>query len=553
TTYDSFAEGRAAEGEPLDEREVPIGRPTRNSTAYVLDDRKLPVPIGVFGQLFIGGASVANGYLGAPSTTEARFLDDVVFADERVYASGDLCRWLPSGMLEFAGRVDRQLKLRGFRIEPGEVEVALETLENVDEALVALFGETQLVAWLRSPKQLDSTELRRQLRALLPPHMVPSAYVCMDDFPRSAGGKVDRAQLPAPTLTENTAQREPRHTTDRTLCALFAEALEVLNVHPDDSFFDLGGQSLIAIRLLDRVEDELGVRPSLAALRTSPTPAELADWLTEKSDKEDWKYVYPIQAKGSKAPLFAIHVLGTNGALFTPLSSCLGPDQPVVGLSVPLRNEDTPSDVVDVAGRYVDEIMRYAPEGPVSLAAVSLGGLVAFEVAHELRARGRDVGLIALLDALAPGSLDSVGFLGRVRLHAGEIVRRGGAAYIREKAESRIQRARTRLDRVRLRVKRALGIEVGEDLRILEFMDSNESAASAYVMRPYPGTLTLFRATEDIFYSKAYAASALGWRSHAKCVETVDVPGDHLTMLLAPNVSTLAEHLRDALFRSASD
>lgn len=455
TTFDALAE------QLDDDRELPIGRPTRNATVYVLDAQNRPVPIGVFGQLFIGGASVADGYLGAPETTAARFVDDVTFAGERVYASGDLCRWLPSGLLEFAGRADRQLKARGFRIEPGEIETALETLENVDEALVALFEETRLVAWLRASEHLDVAELRRQLRALLPPHMVPSAYMCMEDFPRTSGGKVDRAQLPAPALAENTSRGEPRHATDRTLCALFAEALDVWNVRVNDSFFDLGGQSLIAIRLLDRIEDELGTRPSLAALRMSPTPAELADWITNKSDDdEDWEYIYPIQAKGSKPPFFAIHVLGSNGALFAPLSKCLGPDQPVVGLAVALRDEGVGTDVVEVASGYVDEIMRYAPEGPIAMGAVSLGGLVAFEVAHELRARGREVGLIALFDALAPGSLQSVSRLERVRLHAGEFVRRGGMPYLREKAASRLRRVRELFERTQLRVKRTLGYSV---------------------------------------------------------------------------------------------
>ncbi|MFK7999805.1 MAG: amino acid adenylation domain-containing protein [Polyangiales bacterium] len=547
TTFDALAE------ELEDDQEIPIGRPTRNATAYVLGPRMRPVPVGVFGELFIGGASVANGYLGAPEKSAKCFIDDVAFSGERVYASGDRCRWLPSGCLEFAGRVDRQLKVRGFRIEPGEIERALEMFENVEEALVALSPEKQLVAWLRTSKQLDEAEVRRRLRGRLPLHMVPAAYVCMTSFPRTPGGKIDRAQLPAPKLAESGVSEEPRHDTDRTLCALFAQALGLPNVRPNDSFFDLGGQSLVAIRLLDSIEGKLGTRPSLAALRMSPSPAELADWMSEKGDEEGWQYVYPIQPAGSKPPFFAIHVLGTNGALFTPLAECLGPDQPVVGLAVALREEGARTEVVDVAGGYVDEIMRYAPEGPIAIGAVSLGGLVAFEVAHELRARGREVGLVALFDALAPGSLDSVGLRQRIRLHAREIIRSGGITYFKEKAMSRVIRARELFDRVQLRVKRTLGVEVGEELRILEFIDDNASAAHMYMMRPYPGKLTLFRATQDIFYSKAYKESALGWRAHADDVDVIDVPGDHLSMLLPPHAATLAEHLDAELRRLRGD
>lgn len=559
TVYEPLA------SEPLRaEQELPIGRPTGHARAYVLDERRRLVPHGVPGELFLAGACVARGYLGQDELTRTRFLHDPFWAaasapEERMYATGDLVRWSAGLQLEFLGRSDRQLKLRGFRVEPGEIEAALERHPEVCEAVVALrpdaSGQPQLWAWakVRDTSVVSEQALREHVRARLPAFMSPARVTLLTDFPMTPGGKIDVAALPSPSRADAAEARVtlPRHATDAQLCALFAEALELPSVQPGDSFYDLGGHSLLAVRLLDRLYEVMGERLSLGVLRTADTPAELADLLLRTTRGAHFEFIYPIQPAGTLPPLFAVHVLGSNGSYFTPLAAALGPDQPVVGLTSAPRPGAVEVGVTEIAAAYAHEIMRYAPHGPVSLAAVSLGGVVAMEVARCLRAEGRQVLLVALFDALGPGPTDELRGAKRLLRHAREL-RAGGPRYLRAKVLDRARKSRERLRRLELRVRRGFRWALSDELRALDFIERNAHAALAHVPEPYEGSVTVFRATENVFYTDAYVRAGMGWADVARGgVEVIDVPGEHLTMLALPHVQTLAHELRAALRRAA--
>ncbi len=255
---------------------TPIGRPSAENAVSVVDRRGEPVPVGVPGELRIGGPGVARGYLGRPELTAEKFVPDE--SGHRLYRSGDLVRWLPDGTVEFLGRVDDQVKIRGFRVEPGEIEAALRRHPNVRETVVVardLAGGAALVAYVVAATNLD--ELREHLRGSLPAALVPSAFVRLDALPLTATGKVDRRALPAPELAAATEWEAPRTPVEEILAAIFAEAVEVGEVGRTDSFFHLGGHSLLATRVVSRVREALGVELPLRALFEAPTVAALAE------------------------------------------------------------------------------------------------------------------------------------------------------------------------------------------------------------------------------------------------------------------------------------
>jgi amino acid adenylation domain-containing protein/thioester reductase-like protein len=262
---------------------IPIGRAVANARVHVLDPRGWPVPVGVHGELCIGGTGVARGYLGRPGLTAERFLPDAFSGQPgaRMYRTGDRVRWLRDGTVEFLGRTDYQVKVRGYRIEPGEVEAALLAHPAVREALVMVRedepGRRRLVAYAGAPAEPPSAaDLREFLRGRLPEYMVPSAFVVLETLPRTPHGKTDRRALPVPALAESEAYVEPRTETERSLATLWGEVLGVPRVGAEDDFFELGGHSLLALPLLHRVNEAFGVEVPLRALFNAPTVGAMA-------------------------------------------------------------------------------------------------------------------------------------------------------------------------------------------------------------------------------------------------------------------------------------
>jgi amino acid adenylation domain-containing protein len=405
---------------------ITIGRPIRNTSLYILDSHKMPVPVGVAGELHIGGHGVARGYRNRPELTAERFIANPFSesADDRLYRTGDLARYLPDGRILHLGRLDFQVKIRGFRIELGEIEVALGAHPQIAQAVVATkndpHGQAQLVAYLirHGLETPAAGELRSTLRNQLPEYMIPAHFVWLDSFPQTANRKIDINALPAPSAghpASFTAPVAPRGRLEVQLTALWRQVLGDDTIGVRDNFFDHGGHSLKAVQLLSQIEQIAGRTLPLATLFQAPTVEELARVLRRSNWEPPWRSLVAIQPGGGGIPIFAIPGVGGNVLMFAKLARLMGEGQSFYGLQARgLDSVEEPfTSIATMAGHYVREIRSVRPKGPYFLAGACTGGVAAYEVASRLRAEGEHVSLM-LLESWHPSSARRPLFSGKL-------------------------------------------------------------------------------------------------------------------------------------------
>jgi surfactin family lipopeptide synthetase A len=405
TTYSTYVLAEKGEREPS------IGRPISNTQVYILDSHLQPVPIGVAGELYIGGDGLARGYLNRPELTSQRFIPHP-FSDKpnmRLYKTGDLARYMPDGNIEYLGRLDHQVKIRGFRIELGEIEALLRQHPQVREVVVVARedspGNKCLVAYIVAVQGQPSVinTLRSYLQEKLPDYMIPSAFVLLDTLPLTPNGKVDRRALPAPEPSRRTAEEgfvAPKLTMHYQLVQIWEELLDVRPIGIQDNFFYLGGHSLLAARLVARIEQVFGKKIPLATLFAGPTIEKLANALQQQADAGSCSSVVAVQTGGSKRPFFFLHGDFDGSAFYCfPLARNLGSDQPFYLLE-PYRFDDLriPPTFEAMAAAHINSMRTIQPEGPYLLGGYCNGGLVAYEMARQLHAEGQTVDLLVLMN-----------------------------------------------------------------------------------------------------------------------------------------------------------
>ncbi len=392
----------------------PIGSPVRpNYRAYVLDRQLNPVPVGVFGELHIGGAGVARGYLNRPDLTRERFIPDPFQPGQRLYKSGDLVRRRPDGTLAYAGRIDGQVKIRGIRIELGEIEAALAAHPAIAQAVVTVVtgpaAGSELAAYLRldggpAREPVSDQDLRAHVARTLPAAMIPAHYLTVETFPLNASGKVDRKALPAPRRQETQDKAEPETPAEAMLMSVYATILGTTRVGATDSFFDLGGNSLTAMRLVNLISRETDVDLGVSAIFLHHTPRLLAAAIAGISRSESLSGSGPLVALNSgkaEIPLFFVHAIGGTVTAYAPLGQELADTFKVYGLESPALSDDgvVASSLAELVTDYTQRIQAVQGAGPYALAGWSMGGVIAFEIAQRLEQAGACVSLLVLLDA----------------------------------------------------------------------------------------------------------------------------------------------------------
>jgi amino acid adenylation domain-containing protein len=406
-----------------DDRSIPIGRPIANTQIYILDARGEPVPIGVVGEIHIGGAGVARGYLNRPELTAEHFVADPFSEalDARMYKTGDLGRWRSDGNIEFLGRSDFQVKVRGFRIELEEIEARLAACPGVHEAVVLArednAGGKRLVAYVtqQAGAELSAAQLRSQLSTVLPEYMVPSAFVTLESFPLTPNGKLERKALPAPdqTAVVSAEYQAPVGQMEREIAQIWQTLLGLPRIGRDDNFFELGGHSLAALHLVARVASTFGAKIGVAALFASPTLRAFAIRVSEFDRlPESWKIVQ-IQPLGSKTPIIAIN----NTMMYYDLAQRIGTDRRFLAVQVfdPGNPQPLPSrSLEEITTDYVHLIREAQPHGPYILIGLCVAGLIAYEAAHQLRQAGEPIVLVVMADTWCPGYVVRPSFLQRI-------------------------------------------------------------------------------------------------------------------------------------------
>ncbi|MCC8378591.1 non-ribosomal peptide synthetase [Xenorhabdus sp. PB30.3] len=388
---------------------IPIGRPTANTQIYLLDNDGRPVPLGVVGEIYIGGDGVTRGYLNRPDLTAERFLVDPFnqAPDARMYRTGDLARYLPDGNLVFVGRNDQQIKIRGFRIEPGEIEARLTEYPTVREAIVLALGEGQnkrLVAYVVADKDSGLVNsLREYLSALLPDYMVPAAFVCLDVFPLTPNGKLDRRSLPEPDQNAFAYQtyEEPRGEGEITLAAIWRELLGVEKIGRHDNFFALGGHSLLAMRMINLAADR-GLMCTLNNLFQFPVLTELVSKMTLDPLSQPQSSAIPVRSSGMEPPLFFVPSGMNDYSYVFGLSQYIHPDYPVYVLPWPSVNEEQVSTIEALADKMITFMKSVQPEGRYRIYGYSSGGVLAYAIAQQLLNAGETVDFLGLIDTPAP-------------------------------------------------------------------------------------------------------------------------------------------------------
>ena len=522
----------------------PIGRPLPGIETLVLDPRGRRTPVGDVGELFLGGPGLAIGYLNRPKLTAECFVrrpspDD---PSRRLYRTGDRVRLRADGVLEFVGRRDDQIKIRGVRIEPGEVAEAIEQLPGVLAAAVLAedFGDDRrLKAFVAAePGAVVSADrIRSALRASLPIHLIPSEIIPLDRLPMTPHGKLNRRALSSRSAVErgrsSRPQTPPRDPTEWQVAGVWAEVFgRAVGVSED--FFAIGGDSLGAMALLAGLQRRLRVTLPVSALLERPTVAGLAETIRRGRDPRSWSPLVPLQPEGARPPLFCVHPGGGGVLCYAELSRALGPEQPFYGLQAPGVDAGLPPlrTIDAMAELYLEALRSVRPAGPFLLGGWSLGGVVAYEMARRLEAEGRSPARLVLLDA---------GFV-----YAFAVLRalipsdRPLASYLGADRSSLFPEFRRHAIDVGIIPRGARPSQAG---RIFEVFMANVEAMLGYRPGPYSGPVSLLVADEP--FADRGRDPRDEWRGLCDDLEILGVPGNHLTMIARPHVDRLGSILAD--------
>lgn len=527
------------------QQSVPIGRPIANTVVYILDKHSQPVPVGVVGELYIGGDGLARQYLNQPDLSEQKFVPNP-FRDQAgkiLYRTGDLVRWLPDGNIEFLGRMDDQVKIRGYRIELGEIEAVLKENSEVLQAVTLMredqLGDKRLVAYIipTTGAIVDAEKLHSFLQKKLPDYMIPSAFVQMDGFPLTVNGKIDRKAFPPPEIgLPADHYLSPRNEIETRLVSIWEEILGIKHVGIRDNFFVLGGHSLLAVRLLTLIQEEFGQSLPLNILFQAGTIEAIAETIAHNNKTDLLQGITLIQPEGAETPLFLLE----PGLHTRDLVNALAPERPVYGL---FEMEDgemvSLKSFQNIAEDLYHNLVNFYPQGPYLILGHSAHGYTALELARLLIQTGRKVAFLGLLDTYPPGKpsklkkrLDFHIYnlkdknLPEILLYIGNLVNHFSIYWSKKLLDQ-------------LNQKNMVPLQKAEKIEPIIRIAHN------YKPRPFKGPVTIF-STAKFFGGRMDPMNAWA-KTITGQLNIVPVPGDHMSMLKFPQAAVLAEKIKEQL------
>ncbi|POY38673.1 non-ribosomal peptide synthetase [Flavobacterium alvei] len=542
-----------------DQSIITIGKPIANTQIYIIDDQCQLVAPGNIGEIAIGGDGVAKGYWNRPELTSEKFIENKFSTnkDNLLYRTGDLGRILSNNEIECLGRLDQQVKIRGHRIEPGEVEQALIVLEGIKYAVV-LANENFLIAHIVPESDIESAEIqiprwREALASQLPPHLVPQDFNLLEKLPKTLNGKIDRKALSEYKTNKIINYTAPRTEEERLVASIWQESLNLEQVDIFSNFFEIGGHSIKAVKVIIEIEKHINKRIPLSSLFEYSTVEKFAK-LLETNNESYSNCIVPIKPKGNKVPLFIIHGAGLNVLNFVSMSKHFDEDQPVFGIqgTGPNGYDNWYESIESMAAHYINAIEKINPDGPYALAGFSFGGIVAFEMTRQLKEKGKKVSLTALLDSYVDSSYYYKIYRDKKIIRYFDVTKRR-FDFLKEMLTSwkgfkfRINAKKEHILKNYFGVKDKMTDE--ETLSLEQFTIANnmvQKIVDRYHLKPQNLEVDLFRSKDDMNYK--LDPTHLGWKKAAiKGVNIHNIPGNHLGIVDPPNDKVLAKMLQTIL------
>jgi amino acid adenylation domain-containing protein len=551
-----------------------IGKPISNTRIYIVTAEKTLSPVGVIGEICIGGVQVARGYLNKPELTAEKFISDPFGKEEgsQLYRTGDIGRWLPDGNIEYLGRMDDQVKIRGYRIELGEIESVLNQSGQVRQAVVVVRedkqGTKRLVGYVIPTETFDKQAIQNYLRSKLPEFMVPALWVELENMPLTASGKINTRALANPEVGAITSEYVgPRNETERALVEIWQQLLGVEQAGIYDNFFELGGHSLLAMRMISHIRKSLGVGLPISDIFVYPNVAALATRL-ESEHNTATPLLISMKTGGNKIPLYMVCGSGGTVLKFANFVKMLDDDQPVYGIQQPADSNDLkeiPNTTEGIAEMYVKAILKQNPNGPYALAGHCFGGIIAIEMAKQLKALDKKVALVALFDVYAK-YVDDVASARIDNYYNIPNVTKKSFAKILQKARFEmyllLKHPQQSLQYKLKKLQSLLGrgeTNLGEiEVEFNKVTDIFQMAFSNYQMKRYYGDLVVFYAKENyyfsdwnrgIFYKKISVSdeNKYAWKKYVRSVKTYEIDGEHSTIFDPKNAVEFSRILQQHL------
>ena len=541
---------------------VTIGKPIDFSKIYIINKDKQLNPINVIGELCIAGETVARGYLNLPGLTSEKFVQNPFSPDlnAKMYRTGDLARWLPDGNIEYMGRIDDQVKIRGYRVELGEIESTINKKDGVKESAVILRedvpGQKRLVGYVVSKVPIHPNdqvewvfEIKKELQKKLPNYMVPSNIVILDNLPLTANNKIDRKNLPKP-IENISKNKAPTTKLEKTISEIWCSALKKETIDIEADFFELGGNSLLAVKVMSLLEKEIGLKLSINQIFKNPNIAELAKAIENKNPVQNG--LLEVKTSGSKAPLYIVHGVGSSASIYYRLAKYIENDQPIYGFQPKgLDGIELPNNSIEeMATYYISLMIAQNPNGPYNLSGYCFGGNVAYEMAQQLQAMGKKVDKLILFDTIALKYDQKFSQLEKIKVRFNLILVK--AKFVLNEPEESFRKKKKSLERIvesifakmKLKPKSELINDSKNNLDTV--IKNNIKILHKYNQVPYNGTIYFFRAKNRLFYvndSKFY-----GWEPFVEKVNLIHISGHHDNIFQKPEIlKEMAEKIQKVL------